>query len=360
VPAGVAAVVAVVSLAPKAQADDHPVLAARTAAELLAAVAGTTPPPGISGTVSETVDLGLPSLPSMGGNSGAGTLSLLSLATGTHTVRVWAAGPAQQRVALLGQLAETEFVHNGADVWTYASSTHEVTHATVGAAGAATAPDPSSVAQTPQSIAAAALAAVYPSTVVTVDSTATVAGRPAYRLVLTPRDTRTLVGSVRIAIDAQTSVPLQVQVFAKNQFAAAIDVGFTSVSFAPVDASVFAFTPPAGATVTERTQAADGTGAAGTPQPRDTPRGAATHPRVLGTGWTSVVSTTMPTSSPTSTGDAAASSQQLLDQLSTPVAGGRVITTALVTVFLADDGTVYAGAVSAADLEQVATSGRGL
>jgi hypothetical protein len=83
---------------------------------------------------------------------------------------------------------------------------------------------------------------------------------------------------------------------------------------------------------------------------------------VLGTGWTTVVSTTMPPSPPsaTSTGDAAASSQQLLDQLSTPVAGGRVITTALVTVFLADDGTVYAGAVSAADLEQVATSGRGL
>jgi hypothetical protein len=46
--------------------------------------------------------------------------------------------------------------------------------------------------------------------------------------------------------------------------------------------------------------------------------------------------------------------------MSSPVAGGRVVTTALLTVFLADDGTVYAGAVSPADLQQVATSGRGL
>jgi hypothetical protein len=45
-------------------------------------------------------------------------------------------------------------------------------------------------------------------------------------------------------------VPLQLEVFAKGSDTAAIRVGFTSISFGPVDASTFEFTPPAGAHVT--------------------------------------------------------------------------------------------------------------
>jgi outer membrane lipoprotein-sorting protein len=356
VPAGIAVVVAVVSVASSAHADDHPVLAPRTAAELLTSMAGMTPPANLSGTVSETVNLGLPALPSMGDSTGAGTLSLLGLVSGTHQIRVWAAGQDKQRVALLGQLAETDFVHNGADIWTYASAAHEVTHSLAPARGAA--PDPLATPPTPQALAAAAVAAVDPSTAVTVDSTARVAGRAAYRLVLTPRDTRTLIASVKVAVDAETSVPLQVQVFAKGHTDAAIDVSFTQISFAAIDASTFAFTPPAGATVTERAAGADG---ATTKSPNASGQ-AAPHPTVLGSGWTSVVSLKLPTGAPSPRGtrDATSSASSLLEQMSSPVAGGRVVTTALLTVFLADDGTVYAGAVSPADLQQVATSGRGL
>ena len=55
---------------------------------------------------------------------------------------------------------------------------------------------------------------IDPTTKVTVDGTASVAGRSAYELVLAPRDTRSLVGDVRIAVDSKTSVPLRVQVHA--------------------------------------------------------------------------------------------------------------------------------------------------
>jgi outer membrane lipoprotein-sorting protein len=361
VPAAVAAAVAATSavVSVSAHADDHPALAPRTAGELLAAIAKATPPAGISGTIDETVDLGLPALPAMD-TSGAGTLSLQSLVTGTHSFRVWESGPSLQRVALLGQLAETEVVHNGTNVWTYASSLHAVTHATVPAA----APDARKSApvtpegqRTPEEMAAAALSAIDPTTAVTVDSTARVAGQPAYRLVLTPRDDRTLIGSVRIAIDAATDVPLQVQVYARGHDTAAIDVAFKTVSYDPIDPSVFAFTPPPGATVTER-PTGGGTDSAAKPD-SSTPT-----PTVLGSGWTAVASLSLPADlgTPTSPRERGStpSMTQLLDQLATPVPGGRLLTTSLLSVLVTDDGHVYAGAVRPADLQTVAASGRGL
>ena len=357
-PAAVAVIIAVVSMTTSAHADDHPVLAPRTAAQLLTAMAGMTEPAQLSGTVFETVDLGLPALPSMGGNTGAGTLNLLSFVSGTHEIRVWAAGPDRQRIALVGELAETELIHNGADLWTYASAAHEVTHSVTPAHQPI--PEPLTAAPlTPQVMAAAAVAAIDPTTVVTVDRTARVARRAAYRLVLTPRDNRTLIASVAVAVDAETSVPLQVQVFAKGHAKAAIDVAFTHISYDAIDASVFAFAPPAGATVTERPTGAD----AAMSKAPDASGKTAPHPTVLGSGWTAVVSLTLPVSAP-STGrtstESSTSAQTLLDQTSTRIAGGRVVTTALLTVFLADNGTVYAGAVNQADVLQVAASGRGL
>ena len=88
-------------------------------------------------------------------------------------------------------------------------------------------------------------------TTVTTSGTASVAGRSAYELVLTPKDKTTLVGSVRIAIDSQEHVPLRVQVYSTKRTNPAFEVGFTAVDFAKPDARQFAFTPPAGTTVTE-------------------------------------------------------------------------------------------------------------
>ncbi len=85
---------------------------------------------------------------------------------------------------------------------------------------------------TPQQAANQALAAIDPTTAVTVDGTARVARRSAYTLILRPKDTRSLVGSVRIAIDSKTDVPLRVQVFAKGGTSPAFETGFTTVTFA--------------------------------------------------------------------------------------------------------------------------------
>ena len=60
----------------------------------------------------------------------------------------------------------------------------------------------------PGEAAAGLLAAIDSSTEVVVDGTAEVAGRAAYELVVSPRDDRSLIEDVRLAVDGATSMPL--------------------------------------------------------------------------------------------------------------------------------------------------------
>ena len=164
---------------------------------------------GLSGTVVQTANLGLPALPSTGGGSGADFTGLVS---GSHTLRVWYAGPTRARLALLGTMSESDLVRNGSDVWLWSSTTNTARHLTVPASSASpgtsgTGPGgsgPAAVPLTPQQAADRALKAITPSTSVTTDPSAVVAGRPAYQLVLQPKDTRTLIGTVEQVMTTET------------------------------------------------------------------------------------------------------------------------------------------------------------
>jgi outer membrane lipoprotein-sorting protein len=408
-PAGIAAAIAVASVATTAAANasGQPKLAAKTAAQLLVAVENASVP-GLSGTVVETAKFGLPDISGLVGSSGAGApgLSIESLVTGSNTMNVWYAGQDRQRFALLGQLSEDDVIHNGTDLWSYDSSTRTVTHKTLtpeasdkaGSSIASSAPS-----LDPQAAAEKALAAIDPTTEVVVDRTARVAGRAAYQLQLSPKDTRSLIGSVQIAIDAATSVPLRVQIFAAGATSPAFQVGFTSVSFNVPNASVFEFVPPAGSSVQEDTTPfGDNLGLGGLTGDSNfvvrsrvngkdlsgkgvDPGGALVTPAnpvnvtpdrkttELGKGWTAVVKITnamppLPKDIPLQS-DAPQSSTgpqvtvhrvSPLDDIATQVPGGEIITTALLSIFIADDGTLYIGPVSAANIEKVASSGQGL
>jgi outer membrane lipoprotein-sorting protein len=328
-------------------------LPTKSAAQLVAAVQQARPA-AMSGTIVETAKLGLPDLPTSQLPGGSG-LSLATLFTGSHTMRVWYGGPAQQRVALLAPLSERDVIHNGKDLWTFTSTTNEVTHSTVPqhesskASGDVT-------STTPPSVAREVLSTLAPSTRVSVDKSAVVAGRSAYELVLTPRDSRTLIGSVRIAIDSATSVPLQVQVYAVGAQSPAVQIGFTDVSFDQPPASVFDFSPPAGSSVTQQPLSGLLSGAG---DPRDTsttPREPASggQPQVLGSGWTAVVRI------PGGASALQGASTELLNDASTPVPSGRLISMTLFSVLVGNDGNLYAGAVSGSALQQVASTGHGL
>jgi outer membrane lipoprotein-sorting protein len=361
---GLAVVAAAVGIPMVASAS--PSLPHKTAAQLLVDVAksGETP---LSGTVVETARLGLPALPDIGGTA----ISPAALVAGSHTARVWYDGGDKARIALVGNLAETDLVRNGRDAWLWTSGRNTAQHWRLPAHATASSPaspaSPSSPSPspsaaesvTPQQAARQALAAVSPTTKVTVDGTASVAGRSAYELVLAPRDSRSLVGDVRIAVDAKTSVPLRVQIHARGATGRpAFETTFTSVSFSKPSASVFRFSPPPGAKVTTSNVAHSDV--------KDTARTAdhGSSPKVIGTGWTAVVELSGVSLPAGGGGEERHHGSTAADQLSaltramTPVSGafgsGHLLRTKLVTVLLLDDGRAFVGAVSPAFLEQAA------
>ncbi|MGH3445945.1 MAG: LolA family protein, partial [Nocardioidaceae bacterium] len=277
----------------------------RSAAQLLVDVQTATVK-GLSGTLVQTADLGLPGLAALSGDGsgGNGSSNLTSLVAGSHTLRVWYAGPKQQRLALVGSGGESDIIRNGADLWTWSSQKKAATHLALpatsgGPDGQADAtPTPSSM--TPQQIAQAALTAISPSTKVSTTSNVQVAGRQAYDLVLQPRDTDSLVGSVQIAIDGATHIPTRVQVFAKGASHPAFQVGFTSFDPTTPDPSVFAFNPPPDTKVTQKSLP-DLSGSSTGPLAgagAGSMMGSMQAPQAVGKGWTTVLLGSLP---PTST-----------------------------------------------------------
>jgi outer membrane lipoprotein-sorting protein len=332
-------------------------LPARTAAQLLTAVMNSADT-SFSGTVRETADLGIPSLP--GGRSSA-SLSWQTFIAGSHSARVWSDGPDKQRVALIGELSEADVVHNGADVWTYTSDSNTVTHSIRSQSTQPSEP-PSAADVIPAGLAAKVLKAVNPSTKVTVVSTKKVAKHAAYTLLIQPRDARSTVRKVTIAVDATTFVPLRVAVYAKAS-SPALEVAFTDISFSKPAASTFVFHTPVGATVSKdpfgltRTPGAHRHHIAQTPDTTSgtasTPSAAHVAPRVIGKDWTSVVEIHGGTQ-----GLDAALSGGTLRELTTPVgsSGDRLLHTALLNALILPDGRAFIGAVQPSLLEQVAAS----
>src|SRR3984885_4869461 len=256
VPAGaVAAVGIVVAGSVIARGQATPTLPARTTAQLLAAVDSPAAlPSAMTATVQETASLGLPDLP-----GSSDPLSGLSLLSGTHTFKVWYDGPAKVRVAVPVSMGETDVRRDGRSVWLWDSQTNKATHYILPAEAADTPPNVAQAQRvpTPPQLAKQILAAVGSTTKVGLQQNVTVAGQPAYQLSLAPKDSRSLIGQVRIAIDASNSLPLQVQVFARGAASPAFSVGYTSLSFARPAASNFAFSPPPGAKVKTVTVPAD-------------------------------------------------------------------------------------------------------
>ncbi|MCA1657023.1 MAG: hypothetical protein LC713_04845 [Actinobacteria bacterium] len=350
-----------------AGADAPPTLPPVSAQDLLVKVQQASVP-GLSGEVTSTPHLGLPDLGSVLGGSGGIATSLL---TGAHTLGVWQSDN-NVRLSLPSELAESDVIRNGDDVWVWRSSGQQVTHLKLAAdttPEAPPTPDPTEVAPTPQALADHFLSSVDPTTRVFVRDTVTVAGRPAYELVLAPRSGTTLVADVVVAVDSATGVPLRVQVLSRDSGTPALDVGFSSVDFSVPAASTFAFTPPPGATVTEAHSAAElllpadnggdhrGRHARGAPTaepPTSSPADAGTgaEPQVVGTGWDSIAIIDLGADA------GSTSSLAILDKVGQRVQGswgsGRLLHTTLVNLLLTDNHTLLVGSVPEAALEAAA------
>ncbi|MFJ9678111.1 outer membrane lipoprotein carrier protein LolA [Streptomyces sp. NPDC101194] len=376
--AGVAA--ATIGLVPALASTGDPDLPKITAQQLIEKIAASDAQQ-FSGTAKISTDLGIPSLGGLagsfaqGGSSGRGDSGadpqkkMTELASGTHTLRVAADGPDKQRVSILDGAAEYSLIRNGDQVWAYDSGSNEAYHATEDGSGKKAerpAPVPESVPTTPKALAEQVLKAAGPTTSVTVDGTARIAGRDAYKLVIKPRQSGSTIGSVTVAVDAKNGVPLKFTLLPSSGGKAVVDAGFTKVDFGKPAASSFTFTPPKGTKVTEADDAkaqrkadgdkgpgmfpgAEGLGAgglgAGAEGGKDT--------KVIGEGWNAIAEIRTPggTGLPSkASGDVPAEAQQFLDALGDKVSGkfgsGTVFKTRLVNALMTDDGKVYVGAVT--------------
>ena len=397
----------------------------KTPAQVLVLLGGHTTTT-LSGTVAQTSELGLPELPSTAPSSGpasaSGAASIAELLTGQHTARVFVDGPSKVRVQVVDRLAERDLIRRDSELWFYSSRDNSAAHLTLPSfardlplAEPPTAPTPPDQAPapvpglpkpelpapglplppipapdmpipvpmpeyslpTPEDIATRLLAAVDSSTQVTVGPDVEVAGRAAYNLLLEPRTQGTLVGRVAIAVDGETGLPLRVAVTARDQAEPAFQVGFTSLSLAKPDDSLFTFVPPPGASVKELQLPVPArpwpimSGFPGSPGMVVTPDTAAAEihagtgrpqmpsmerPSVTGTGWETVIG--FP-AAPAGQGSMLSESllkDPFLAQAAVVVPGGRLLSTTLVNVLITDDGRIFVGMVPAERLQAAAGS----
>ena len=355
----VAGVVGLVLLASPAGAGPAPSLPATTPQALVQSVL-TASLPSMSGTVAVDNNLGLPAVP-----------GIPELANGTSQLRVWSDGTGRTRVSIPTSSSEQTFVDDGTTLYSWDSSGRTVSETPVSKDQAHPkangTPLSTDTPTDPASLAKQLVGALQASSDISVDGTDTVAGQPAYDLVLTPKaNQRTLLREVKIAIDANKHVPLQLTVLGDNSSTPAVQVGFSSVDYGPQQSSLFTFTPPAGATITKHSDSTPGKAQ------KDASK---LTPKIVGSGWDTVAIITLPSGSANATSgsqggstdgsadgsgmpglsggsDSHATSADPLSlarQFGTPVSGswgsGWVIGTNIGTALITSDGKVAVGLV---------------
>jgi len=340
---------------PAAQAS--PVLPVKTPGQLLALVNQDQKVPPLTGTVVETTSLGLPQLP-----QAANPNSLSSLLTGSHTIKVYYLNAQHFRLSVQQPMSETDVIGSANTVWLWQSTTNSVTEYTAPATAHKHIAKklPAGPVLTPQQAANQILAEVGKTTLVSVQDNVSIANEPAYQLVLKPKDHRSLIGRVVIAVDAKYGMPLRVQVFAKGDSGPAFQVGYTQLSMntAPAAANLN-FTPPPGASVDKVN-----VGSGGSPQKeKQDMSGFGTYGKdwltvvslpqqdllsSLGTGAAGSNASTAPSAGP---GGLGGDSQKVIGALlgaAKPVSGpwghGTLLQSSLVSVLMTG-GEVYIGAV---------------
>lgn len=350
----------------------------KTPAEVLAMIAESDEL-AYSATIEKVANLGIPALPmGMGMPSGAPETdadspdgsappssdamlaSALELVSGEHTARVMIDPEVGMRVQILDRLNERNIIVNADEAWLYDSSTKTATRIL--------APEPVALTDeqkaelddrlaeredrlpadisTPAEAAQFVLDELEGTSTISLAENVRVADRAAYQVRVTPDDDETLIGSVAIAVDAETGLPLRVLVEAVGQDAPAFSLAITQLDLSTPDAALFTFTPPPGATVEEAPlpewPTADEAAALEPADAEGMP-----SPTVLQSGWSTIVE--LPMGAVPAEFDTA-----MLEQFAAPVDGGFALSTALATVFMTDDGRVLVGTVPLAVLQAAA------
>ncbi|MFI6101214.1 outer membrane lipoprotein carrier protein LolA [Lentzea sp. NPDC051213] len=297
----------------------------------------TAKPGAFGGTVEVDNKLGLPAI-----------AEIPQLADGKHSARVWTDGNGKLRLALPNGQSEQTIVDDGTTTWSWNSQANEVTKSEHKADEPKTdkKTEPAEKAIDPATAAKEIVGMTKEFSDITVDGTARVANRAAYELVLTPKATeKTLIREVRIAVDAELKMPLRVAVLTNGTADPAGQVGFSEINVGPQDPKLFEFTPPSNAKVTTP-EAKEAEGRNKQPEMGLEQALQGENPQIFGKGWDSVVGAKIPANAMT---QVPAEAQGLVDRFTKKVSGswgsGKLFSTKVATILIADDGRVVAGAV---------------
>jgi len=172
---------------------------------------------------------------------------------GSGTGRLWASADGKVRVELQSSAGsgDVQLVADGKQAWVTMGDGSTVYRATWSGK-----PDPAEskaekrMPLTVQSIETA-IKSVAGEVKVSDPVPDNVGGQPAYTVTIAPVDTSGLLAGVRVSWDSANGAPLAIAILAKGQTDPVLDLHATDVSFGPVDPSVFAIQPPAGAKITD-------------------------------------------------------------------------------------------------------------
>ncbi|MFM6941168.1 MAG: LolA family protein [Candidatus Planktophila sp.] len=301
--------------------------------------------------------------------SAQGELALaLEFFAGTHTANIYVDGINKARLQVLDLLSERDYIRNGNDLWAYDAGKSLAQHSVI---------DEKEVKQadaqarlllslygtklpfdytSPAAVADYLVNEAGKYSTITTASDIKIADRGAYQITITPKNNQSLVASATIAIDAQTGLPLAARVMAVGQSTPAFEVAFESITFETPAASNFEFTPPAGthvvevAALTKEDVLRELAQAPALPTESDAK---AKLEELAAQGWGAVAQ--IPASAVPAQLRLLQANNSLYKELTKPVAGGRVFTSALMNIYFADNGDVYAGSVTVARLLEVAS-----
>jgi outer membrane lipoprotein-sorting protein len=204
-----------------------------------------------------------------GGSSGsAGQLSSSPLLTGASG-RLWISKVGRVRLELQSEKGATKIYYDGHTVSIYDASSNTLYHYTPptheagagdgsGADGnsgsgdsgtaATTAHEPPTVAKIEEAVSRLGRHANVSGATPT-----DIAGQAAYTVRVSPKESGSLLGAAELSWDAVNGVPLRAAIYSSTSSAPALELATTSISYGPIEASAFEFTPPANAKVEEVT-----------------------------------------------------------------------------------------------------------
>jgi outer membrane lipoprotein-sorting protein len=202
------------------------------------------------------------SLASGGGAGGgaAGELASSPLLNG-GSGRLWIAKDGRVRLELQAEKGDTQVLYDGHTITVYDAATNTLYRytpakgegggsSTSGASGPVpktdTGHETPSVAKIEEGIdhakEHAGLSGATPDSV---------GGQPAYTVRISPKEGGSLIGGAEVSFDATHGVPLRAAIYSSTSPSPVIELAASEVTYGPVDASVFSFTPPANAKVEE-------------------------------------------------------------------------------------------------------------